>query len=74
MCLYTNANSMGNEQEEMEAMVQLESFDLIASMETWWGESHNWNTKIEDYKLLRRDGQGSRLSMLRSAFFFKSCL
>lgn len=50
---------MGNEQEEMEAMMQLESFDLITIMETCWNESHNWNTKVENYKLFRREAWGS---------------
>ena len=27
-CLYTNAYSIGNKQEELEAMVQLEKYDL----------------------------------------------
>ena len=48
-CLYTNAHSMGNKQEELEAVVQLGKYDLIAIMETWWDESHNWNLLIEDY-------------------------
>ena len=38
-CLYTNARSMGNKQEELEAIVLLESYDLIAITETWWDES-----------------------------------
>lgn len=29
-CLCTNARSMGDRQEELEAMVQLENYDLIA--------------------------------------------
>ena len=59
-CLYTNAHSMGNKQEELEAVVQLGKYDLIAIMETWWDESHNWNLLIEDYRLFRRDRQGMR--------------
>ena len=59
-CLYTNAHSMGNKQEELEAVVQLGKYDLIAIMETWWDESHNWNLLIEDYRLVRRDRQGMR--------------
>ena len=59
-CLYTSACSMGNKQEELEAMVQLGKYDLIAIMETWWDESHNWNLLIEDYRLVRRDRQGMR--------------
>ena len=35
-CLHTNAHSMGNKQEELETMVQLGKYDLIAITETWW--------------------------------------
>ena len=34
-CLYTNVRSMGNKQEELEATVLLESYDLVAITETW---------------------------------------
>ena len=58
--LYINACSMGNKQEELETVVQLGKYDLIAIMETGWDESHDWNTLIEDYRLFRRDRQGRR--------------
>jgi len=29
-CIYTNARSMGNKQEELEAIVQQDSSDLVA--------------------------------------------
>jgi len=41
-CLYTNAHSMGNKQEELEATVLLESYDPIAITQTWWDKSHDW--------------------------------
>lgn len=53
-CLYTKAYSTGNKQEELEIMAQLEKYDLITIMETWWDESYNWNTAIKSYKLFRR--------------------
>ena len=34
-CIYTNACSMGNKQEELEAIVQQTNYDLIAINETW---------------------------------------
>jgi len=37
--LYTNAHNRGNKQEELEATVLLESYDLVALTETWWDES-----------------------------------
>jgi len=54
-CLYTNACSMGNKQEELEAIVLLESYDLISITETWWDESHDWNVALDGYRLFRRD-------------------
>ena len=40
-CLYANAYSMANKQEELETAVQLGKYDLTAIMETWWDESHD---------------------------------
>ncbi|KAK4830743.1 hypothetical protein QYF61_013193 [Mycteria americana] len=59
-CLYTNARSMGNKQEELEAIVHQENYDMVAIMETWWGDSHNWSAAMDGYKLFRRDRQGRR--------------
>ena len=59
-CLYTNAHSMGNKQEELETVAQLEKYDQIAIMETWWDKSHDWNTIIEGFRLFKRDRQGRR--------------
>jgi len=49
---------MGNKQEELEAIVLLES--LIALTETWWDESHDWSVAIDGYRLFRRDRWGKR--------------
>ena len=57
-CLSTNARSMGNKQEELEAMMCLENNGLVAIRETWWDQSHNWRTVIQGYRLFRRDIQG----------------
>ncbi|KAK4830595.1 hypothetical protein QYF61_012021 [Mycteria americana] len=54
-CLYTNAGSMGNKHEELEATVLLESYDLVAITESWWDESHDWSAAINGYRLFRRD-------------------
>ena len=43
-CLSTDVHSMGNKQEELEAVVQLGKCYLIAITETWWDESHDGNT------------------------------
>ncbi|RMC21514.1 hypothetical protein DUI87_02380 [Hirundo rustica rustica] len=59
-CMYTNARSMGNKQKELEAMVQQQSYDVVAIMETWWDDSHGWSTALDGYKLFRRDRKGRR--------------
>ncbi|KAK4806205.1 hypothetical protein QYF61_001128 [Mycteria americana] len=59
-CLYTNARSMGNKQEELEAIVHQENYDMVAITETWWGDSHNWSAAMDGYKLFRRDRRGRR--------------
>ncbi|PKU45830.1 rna-directed dna polymerase from mobile element jockey-like [Limosa lapponica baueri] len=54
-CLYTNACGMGNKQEELEAIMPLERYDIVAITEILWDESYNWSVGIEGYKLFRRD-------------------
>ena len=39
-CIYTNACSMGNKQEELEAIVHQANYDIVAITKTWWGHSH----------------------------------
>ncbi|PKU45285.1 hypothetical protein llap_4421 [Limosa lapponica baueri] len=51
---------MGNKQEELEASMLLESYDLVAITETWWDKSHDWSAAINGYKLFRRDRRGRR--------------
>ena len=58
--MYTNAHSMGNKQEELEAMMKQENDDVVAITETWWHVSHDWSVPIDGYKLFRRDRQGRR--------------
>jgi len=59
-CIYTNAHSMGNKQEEVEATVQQDSYDLVAITEAWWDDSDDWSAAIDGYKLFRRDRRGKR--------------
>ena len=40
-CIYTYACSMGNKQEELEAIVQQAGYDLVAITEMWWDHSHD---------------------------------
>ena len=37
-----------------------ESYDIVAVMETWWDDSHEWTAAMDGYKLFRRDRQGRR--------------
>jgi len=57
-CIYTNARSMCSKEEELEAIVQQESYDLVAITETWWDDSHDWSAAVDVYKLFRRDRRG----------------
>lgn len=56
-CLYTNAQSMGNKQEELQVCVCLQTSDLTGITDTWLDGSHNWNVGIDRYKLFRKDRQ-----------------
>lgn len=46
-CINTNAHSMGNKQEDLEAMVQPENNDVVSIRETLWDESHNWSVAMD---------------------------
>ncbi|KAK4810734.1 hypothetical protein QYF61_007708 [Mycteria americana] len=59
-CIYTNVRSMSNKQEELEAIVQQENYDIVAITETWWDDLHDWSAAMDGYKLFRRDRQGRR--------------
>ena len=48
-CFYTNEHSMSNKQEELEAIVWLESYDIVAITETWWNDSHSWRAVMDGY-------------------------
>lgn len=51
---------MDNKQEELETIVQQESYDVFAITETWWDGSYDWSAAIYLYRLFRRDRQSSR--------------
>ncbi|KAK4820687.1 hypothetical protein QYF61_003607 [Mycteria americana] len=70
-CLYTNACSMGNKQEELEAIVHQENYDMVAITETWWDDSHNWSVAMDGYKLFRRDRRGRRAERKQSRRFLE---
>jgi len=51
---------MGNKQEELEAIVQQQNYDMVAILEIRWDNSCNWSAAMGGYKLFRRDRQGGR--------------
>ncbi|GAB0199663.1 hypothetical protein GRJ2_002431700 [Grus japonensis] len=59
-CLYANARSMGNKQEELETCVCLQGYDIIGITETWWDSSCDWSVGMEGYRFFRKDRQGRR--------------
>jgi len=59
-CICTIACSMTNKQEELEATVQQDSYDLDGITEIWWDDSHDWGAATDGYKPFRRDRRGNR--------------
>jgi len=59
-CMYTDAHSLGNKQEELELRAQSESYDIIGITETWWDNSHDWRILMDSYRLFCKDKQGRR--------------
>lgn len=41
-------------------MVQQEKHDIVARLETWWDDSHNWSAGLDGYKTFRRDRPGRK--------------
>ena len=58
--IYTQACNRGNKQKELEAIVQLENYDIDAITETWWDDSRKWRAATDSYRLFRRDMQGRK--------------
>ncbi|KAJ7406293.1 mitochondrial fission process protein 1 [Willisornis vidua] len=58
--MYTNAQSMDHKQEELEAIGQQESYDIVAITEMRWDDSHDWSAAMGGYRLFRRDRQGGK--------------
>ena len=42
-CLYANAHSMGNKEEELETFTCLQGYELIGITEMWWDGSYGWS-------------------------------
>lgn len=50
----------GSKQEELEASVMLDSYDLAVTPETWWDRSHDCSMTNNGHRLFRRDMGGKR--------------
>lgn len=48
---------MGNKHEELEIYSQLQGYDFVGIVETWYG-SHGWSVALEGYGLFRKDRVG----------------
>lgn len=59
-CLYKNAWSIRNKQEELYGRACLQGYDAIGITETWWDGTHNWNVGIDEYKFFSKDRQWKR--------------
>ena len=51
----TNARSLNNKMEELEAKVDSEEYYIVAVSETWFKEESNWRTGLEGHKVCRCD-------------------
>lgn len=51
---------MSNKQEELEAIIQLESYNLITITEMWWDEMHKQSISVDSCKQFKRYRQGWR--------------
>ncbi|KAK4816346.1 hypothetical protein QYF61_015660 [Mycteria americana] len=67
-CISTNARSMGNKQEELEAIVQQDSYGLVVITETWWDNSYDWSAAMDGYKVecswVRMRGKANKADIL----------
>jgi len=70
-CIYNNARSTGNRQEELEAIMQQENYNVVAIKETWWDDSHYWSAAMNIYQPFSRDKQGRRGD--RVALYVREC-
>nr|XP_048704947.1 uncharacterized protein LOC125636205 [Caretta caretta] len=41
-------------------MARSRNYDAIGITETWWGNSHDWSTVMDGYKLFRKERQGRK--------------
>ena len=57
---YTNARSLNNKMEELEAKVDSEEYDIVVMSETWFQEESYWRIGLEGYKVNQCDRKERR--------------
>lgn len=50
-CLYVNTQSLRN---KFEVPVYEGRYDIVAIIETWWDETHDWNVLLEGYNFKKK--------------------
>lgn len=60
ICLYTNASSMKNKQDKLEASALSQSYDVSGISEIWQDKTHSWSAGMEGYQKFRKDRQDRR--------------
>ena len=43
--------------------MQWQGYDLVGTMEMWWGGSHGWSVAGEGYRLIRKGRQGGAVAL-----------
>jgi len=56
--IYTNARSMSNKEEKLEAIVQQDRYDLVTITGMWWDDSQDWSAATDGYKLFKNSKRG----------------
>lgn len=56
-CLYADAHTIGNKQEELEVCMQLQGCSLIRITRMWWVTSHNWSVSCHGCHSYLQEGQ-----------------
>ena len=59
-CLYTNVDSVRSRQEELEALAQSQSYDIVGRSETCWEKPCEWSAVMDGARLSRRERRGRR--------------
>lgn len=51
------SHSTGNKQEELEAIVQQENYDIVVITESWGDDLHNWSASVNSSAGIGKEGE-----------------